>query len=113
MRFRDCDLTGAVFSKARFANSELRRCRLEAVEGVAGLAGTSMEFDAVVGIAPQLADALGIHLLDDLASAASHARTAASLPTVRPRFSCGGPAARRTSAATRAAWSNDHQWELT
>ena len=63
MRFHDCDLTGAVFSKARFANSELRRCRLGAVEGVAGLAGTSMEFDAVLGLAPQLADALGIHLL--------------------------------------------------
>ena len=29
-----------------------------------GLAGTSMEFDAVLGLAPQLADALGIHLLD-------------------------------------------------
>ena len=113
VRFHDCDLTGAVFSKARFANSELRRCRLEAVEGVAGLAGTSMEFDAVLGLAPQLADALGIHLLGlSYTSAASHARTAASLPGGR-RFSCGGPAARRTSAATRAAWSNDHQWELT
>jgi uncharacterized protein YjbI with pentapeptide repeats len=65
VRFHDCDLSGAVFSRARFANSELRRCRLEAVEGVAGLAGTSMEFDAVLGLAPQLADALGIHLLDD------------------------------------------------
>jgi uncharacterized protein YjbI with pentapeptide repeats len=65
VRFHDCDLTGAVFSKARFVNSELRRCRLEAVEGVAGLAGTSMEFDAVLGLAPQLADALGIHLLED------------------------------------------------
>jgi uncharacterized protein YjbI with pentapeptide repeats len=65
VRFHDCDLTGAVFSKARFANSELRRCRLGAVEGVAGLAGTSMEFDAVLGLAPQLADALGIHLLND------------------------------------------------
>jgi uncharacterized protein YjbI with pentapeptide repeats len=65
VRFHDCDLTGAVFSKAQFANSELRRCRLEAVEGVAGLAGASMEFEAVLGLAPQLADALGIHLLDD------------------------------------------------
>jgi uncharacterized protein YjbI with pentapeptide repeats len=64
VRFHDCDLTGAVFSKARFANSELRRCSLDAIEGVAGLAGTSMEFDAVLGLAPQLADALGIHLLD-------------------------------------------------
>ena len=49
---------------------------------------------------------------DATTSAASHARTAASLPGGL-RFSCGGPAARRTSAATRAAWSNDHQWELT
>ncbi|HEV8451102.1 MAG TPA: pentapeptide repeat-containing protein [Gaiellales bacterium] len=65
VRFHDCDLTGAVFSHARFANSELRRCRLEAVEGVAGLAGASIEFDAALAIAPQLADALGIHLLDD------------------------------------------------
>ena len=65
VRFHDCDLTGAMFSNARFANCELRRCRLEAVEGVAGLAGTSMEFDAVLGIAQQLAEALGIHLLDD------------------------------------------------
>jgi uncharacterized protein YjbI with pentapeptide repeats len=64
VRFHDCDLTGAVFSKARFANSELRHCRLGAIEGVAGLAGTSMELDAVLGLAPQLADTLGIHLLD-------------------------------------------------
>jgi len=47
----------------------------------------------------------------------AHANNGAGLPRpsrLRDRASCGGPPpARVYSAATRAAWSNGHQWELT
>lgn len=64
VRFHDCDLRGAVFSKARFTNSEFRRCRLEGIEGVGSLRGTSMALEAVLALAPALADELGIALLE-------------------------------------------------
>lgn len=64
VRFHDCDLRGAIFSKARFENSEFRRCRLEGIEGVGSLRGTSMALDAVLTLAPALADELGISLLE-------------------------------------------------
>jgi hypothetical protein len=72
-----------------------------------------VELDAVLGLAPQMADALGIHLLDDELHQGGQPRAHGREPAGGRRFSCGGPVARRTSAATRAAWSNDHQWELT
>jgi pentapeptide repeat protein len=64
VRFHDCDVRGAVFTKARFASSEFRRCELDGIEGVESLSGTSMEYDAAVGLAPALAAALGIRLVD-------------------------------------------------
>lgn len=64
VRFHDCDLRGAIFSKARFANSEFRRCRLEGIEGIGSLGGTAMALDAVLGLAPALANELGITLLE-------------------------------------------------
>jgi uncharacterized protein YjbI with pentapeptide repeats len=63
VRFHDCDLRGAIFSKARFTNSEFRRCRLEGIEGVGNLGGTAMALDAVLALAPALANELGIALL--------------------------------------------------
>jgi uncharacterized protein YjbI with pentapeptide repeats len=64
VRFHDCDLRGAIFSKARFANSEFRRCRLEGIEGVGNLGGTAMALDAVLALAPALANELGIAPLE-------------------------------------------------
>ncbi|MGH3426870.1 MAG: pentapeptide repeat-containing protein, partial [Mycobacteriales bacterium] len=52
VRFHDCDLRGATFTKARFTNSEFRRCRLEGIEGVGSLGGTAMALDAVLALAP-------------------------------------------------------------
>jgi uncharacterized protein YjbI with pentapeptide repeats len=64
VRFHDCDLSGAIFSRGRFTNSEFRRCRLEGIEGVESLRGASMELEAVLGLAADLADALGIRVLE-------------------------------------------------
>jgi len=64
VRFHDCDLRGAIFSKARFTNSEFRRCRLEDIEGIGNLRGTAMALDAVLALAPALANELGIALLE-------------------------------------------------
>jgi uncharacterized protein YjbI with pentapeptide repeats len=60
VRFRDCDLTGASFSHAQFTHSEFLRCRLDQVEGVEGLRGTSMDVEQMLTLAPVFAAALGI-----------------------------------------------------
>ena len=60
VRFDDCDLTGASFSHAEFTNSVFVRCRMEAVEGVAGLRGTSMDVEQMLALASTFAAALGI-----------------------------------------------------
>jgi uncharacterized protein YjbI with pentapeptide repeats len=60
VRFRDCDLTGASFAHARFSSSEFLRCRMDDVEGVEGLRGTSMEIEQMLTLAPAFAAALGI-----------------------------------------------------
>lgn len=60
VRFSDCDLTGASFTQAQFADSEFVRCRMDDVEGVAGLRGTAMEVEQMLTLAPAFAAALGI-----------------------------------------------------
>jgi uncharacterized protein YjbI with pentapeptide repeats len=55
----ECDLTGA-----RFKRSELRRCELDGLRGVERLRGVGVGWDDLVGLAPTLAAALGIRLLD-------------------------------------------------
>jgi uncharacterized protein YjbI with pentapeptide repeats len=55
----ECDLTGA-----RFKRSELRRCELDGLRGVERLRGVGVGWDDLVVLAPALADALGIRLLD-------------------------------------------------
>jgi uncharacterized protein YjbI with pentapeptide repeats len=64
VRFLDCDLRGASFRHAELADSELRRCRLAGVEGVEGLRGAALELEELVGLAPVLAEALGIRLIE-------------------------------------------------
>lgn len=63
VRFVDCDLRGASFHHAELTDSELRRCRLDDVEGVEGLRGTALELDELLGLAPTMARALGIAVL--------------------------------------------------
>jgi uncharacterized protein YjbI with pentapeptide repeats len=63
--FAGCDLTGASFDRVRCARVDFRRCRMEAVQGLAHLRGAAMDVELVMGLAPALADALGITLLDD------------------------------------------------
>jgi uncharacterized protein YjbI with pentapeptide repeats len=63
VQFHGCHLRGAGFHHARFAGSELRRCRLDGIEGVEGLRGTSMELVELVSLAPLLASALGVGLI--------------------------------------------------
>jgi uncharacterized protein YjbI with pentapeptide repeats len=65
VRFHDCDLTEASFRHAQFANSELRRCRMEDIAGVEGLRGTSMELEEILALAPGFARALGIQLVQE------------------------------------------------
>jgi uncharacterized protein YjbI with pentapeptide repeats len=65
VRFEGSDLTGASFAGATFDSSELRRCTLEDLQGVAGLRGAALEWPAIVGLAGTLAGALGLRVLDD------------------------------------------------
>lgn len=63
LRFADCDLRGASFRHAELAGCELRRCRLDDIEGVEGLRGASLEVDQLIDLAPALARAMGIRVL--------------------------------------------------
>jgi uncharacterized protein YjbI with pentapeptide repeats len=74
VRFLDCDLRGAGFHHAEFTCSELRRCRLDDIEGVEGLRGTSMELGELVSLAPLLARALGVGVLPHSADASRGSR---------------------------------------
>ena len=65
VRFHDCDLRGASFSHAELASSELRRCKMDDIEGVEGLRGTSMQLDELLTLTPAFARALGVGLLPD------------------------------------------------
>jgi uncharacterized protein YjbI with pentapeptide repeats len=65
VRFHDSDLRGASFRHAQFANSEFRRCRMDGIEGIEGLRGTSMELEQLLTLAPAMAQALGVSLIPD------------------------------------------------
>jgi len=65
VRFLDCDLTGAGFLSAGCRKVELRRCTLEDLRGIDGLKGAALEWDAILSLAPTMAAALGIRLLQD------------------------------------------------
>ena len=65
VRFTDCDLRGASFRDAELAACELRRCRLDDIEGVEGLRGASLELDQLIDLAPALARSMGIGVLSE------------------------------------------------
>jgi uncharacterized protein YjbI with pentapeptide repeats len=65
VRFADCDLRGASFRHAELAGCELRRCRLDDIEGVEGLRGASLELDQLIDLAPALARSMGIGVLPE------------------------------------------------
>ena len=63
--FEECDLSRADFSHARFRLSEMRGCRLDGVIAAERLAGVGMPWPDVVGIAGELAAAIGIRVLGE------------------------------------------------
>ena len=62
-RFHRCELPGARFTGARFARSELRGCTLDGIQGIEGLRGVQMDWSDVVGLAGEMAAALGIEVI--------------------------------------------------
>lgn len=67
-----CDLTAANLSHATFARSELRDCRCEGLVGAERLRGTAMPWPDILALAPELAVAVGIAVLDDPADPAAN-----------------------------------------
>ncbi len=63
--FDGSDLAGADVSNAKCAAVDLRGARLDGLRGVASLAGTTIGADQLVGLAPALAQALGLRVLAD------------------------------------------------
>jgi uncharacterized protein YjbI with pentapeptide repeats len=64
VRFLHCDLTEADITGARFRRSELRRCELAGLRGIESLRGVGVDWHDLIALAPALADAIGIRLLD-------------------------------------------------
>jgi len=62
VRFPDCDLRGADFSNARVEDTDLRRARLDGLQGVGSLRGATIGVDQLVTLAPAVAAALGLHV---------------------------------------------------
>jgi uncharacterized protein YjbI with pentapeptide repeats len=63
--FDGCDLAGADFTSARGSAVDLRRARLDGLVGIGALAGATIAFDQLIGLAPALAQALGLHIDTD------------------------------------------------
>lgn len=61
--FRGCDLTGLVVTGARMLAARFIDCRLDDVVGAAGLAGAQVDAAALPSLAPALAAAVGVQLL--------------------------------------------------
>jgi len=62
--FERCDLTGADFTGASCRGVTLRDCTLDALRGIKGLRGATLTRPDIVGLAVQLAAALGIAAFD-------------------------------------------------
>jgi uncharacterized protein YjbI with pentapeptide repeats len=60
--FAGSDLAGADFSNARCSAVDLRGARLDGLRGVAALAGATIGVDQLFGLAPALAQALGLNV---------------------------------------------------
>jgi uncharacterized protein YjbI with pentapeptide repeats len=65
MSFDGSDLAGADLSNAKCAEVDLRGARLDGLRGVGSLAGATIGADQLVGLAPGLAQALGLRVLAD------------------------------------------------
>jgi uncharacterized protein YjbI with pentapeptide repeats len=65
LAFPGSDLAGADFSNAKCSAVDLRGSRLDGVRGIASLGGATIGFDQLVGLAPALAQALGVHVHPD------------------------------------------------
>lgn len=63
-----CDLGGVDLSHATFARSQLLDCRYDGLIGAERLRGTAMPWPDIVSLAPELAAAVGIAVLDDEAT---------------------------------------------
>ena len=74
MAFAGSDLAGADFSSARCAAVDLRGARLDGLRGIAALEGATIGFDQLVGLAPALAQALGLQVRADGGAGATDAR---------------------------------------
>ena len=64
VRFLSCDLSECDLTDAHFRRSELRGCELSGVHGVERLRGVGIEWGDLMELAPALAAALGIRVLD-------------------------------------------------
>jgi len=60
--FADSDLGGADFSNVKCAAVDLCGARLDGLRGVGSLAGATIGVDQLVGLAPELARALGLRI---------------------------------------------------
>jgi uncharacterized protein YjbI with pentapeptide repeats len=60
--FDRCDLAGADFSNARCVTVDLRNARLDGLRGIAALAGATIGVEQLIGLAPALAQALGLEV---------------------------------------------------
>ncbi|MDQ1456909.1 MAG: hypothetical protein QOH28_2529 [Actinomycetota bacterium] len=65
LTFDGSDLAGADFSNARCSAVDLRGARLDGLRGMASLAGATIGVDQLLGLAPALAQALGLHVSSD------------------------------------------------
>lgn len=64
VRFHGCDLGECDLTDARLRRSELRGCELRGLHGVERLRGVGVTWSDLLELAPALAGALGIRLLD-------------------------------------------------
>jgi uncharacterized protein YjbI with pentapeptide repeats len=64
VRFERCGLVQASYENASFSRSELRACEWEGLVGAGSLAGTRIPVGDVLQLAPALAAAAGIELVD-------------------------------------------------
>jgi uncharacterized protein YjbI with pentapeptide repeats len=62
--FDNCELLRANFSGALMSRVDLRTSHLESIGGLGGLSGGTLSLNQLVGLAPELATALGIKIAD-------------------------------------------------
>jgi uncharacterized protein YjbI with pentapeptide repeats len=62
--FERCDMTGVDFSRAKFTKCQMRGCTLEGAKGMTTFAGIAMPWPDIVELAPVMAAALNLTVLD-------------------------------------------------